>query len=97
MGVKFLREYEDITAELVTLISEIADIYTFLNMPEATWNRLSRLKRAKYLETLADDLFFALGSEPSFEIGSGKIIYNSTESCLDVFSESDKLGSVQLK
>ena len=97
MGVKFLREYEDITAEIVNLLTEIPDIYTFLDMPEDTWKYLSKLKKSKYLETLADDLFFALGSEPSFEIGSGKIVHNKEEFCLDVYSSDTKLGSVQLK
>lgn len=96
MGVKFLREYDNIHSDLVDIIIEISDIYTFLDMPEDTWKYLGKSKKRNYIETLADDLFYALGTESELEIGSGKIIYNNTIHALEIFNNGTQIGSVSL-
>jgi hypothetical protein len=96
MGVKFVREYENILSDLVDIIVEISDIYTFFDMPEDTWKYLGRNKKRSYIETLADDLFFALGTESEFNIGSGKIVYNTKIHALEIFNNGIQIGSVNL-
>lgn len=96
MGVKFTREYQNIISDLVDLLVDINDIYTFFEMPENIWKYLGKAKKRSYIETLADDLFFALGSEAEFNIGSGKIIYNKKEHILEILDNENEIGSINL-
>ncbi len=79
MGIKFSRNYVDINKELATAISNLDSIYSFIAMEEEEWNCLNERLRKKYLYTLADDLFYALGVENKINIGCGFIKYIPTE------------------
>lgn len=96
MGIKFLKQYDEIIHDLVEILIEINDIYTFFEMPENSWKYLSKSNKRKYTQTLADDLFFALGTEKEFDIGSGKIVYNDLEHTLEVSNADSIIGIVNL-
>lgn len=96
MGVKFFRQYNDIIYDLVDLLICIPNAYTFFDMPQNDWDCLSKSNKRKYTETLADDLFFALGVEKEFVIGSGKIVYNDLEHTLEVSNAESVIGIVNL-
>lgn len=96
MGVKFFRQYNDIIYDLVNLLIDIPNIYTFFDMPQNDWDCLSKSNKKKYTETLADDLFFALGTAKEFEMGSSKIVYNSEQQVLEIFNINNKIGTVNL-
>ena len=76
MGVKFGREYEDIVKDLTAAIAQISDCYTFFEMTEAEWNELDEQEQLECIETLSDDIFFALGKNAKIQVGSGTLIYN---------------------
>ncbi len=96
MGVKFVREYENIISDLSEVLIGINDIYTFFEMPEESWKYTSKEKKKKYIETLSDDLFFGLGAEKEIELGLGKIIYNDKNDKLEVFNVCEKIGEINL-
>lgn len=96
MGIKFFRQYNDIIYDLVDLLIDIPNVYTFFDMPQNDWDCLSKSNKKKYTETLADDLFFALGVEKEFVIGSGKIVYNDLEHTLEVSDDKSIIGIVNL-
>lgn len=96
MGIKYIREYKNIISDLTDLLIEINDIYTFFGMPLSTWKYLSASKKRNYVVTLADDLFFALGTTKEFEMGSSKIVYNSEQQVLEIFNINNKIGTVNL-
>ena len=75
MGIRFKRNYKEINQELVQAIKKIDRIFEVLGMEAKIWNQLQENKKAEYLKTLADDLFYALGTETKVEIGNGYLEY----------------------
>lgn len=75
MGIRFKRNYKEINQELVQAIKKIDRIFEVLGMEAKNWNQLQENKKAEYLKTLADDLFYALGTETKVEIGNGYLEY----------------------
>ena len=75
MGVKFAREYEDIILELTGALEQLEDSYTFLDMDEQDWAGLAPEEQKECLRTLADDVFYGLGTEPVMELGQGTLSY----------------------
>lgn len=86
MGVKFNREYNDIVDDIVIGIRRINNCYEAFEMDAGDWNALDDSERTDCLRTLADDLFFGLGSFPEMRIGSGKIEYDRTNHILKITS-----------
>ncbi|MFK7694940.1 hypothetical protein [Paenibacillus sp. HJGM_3] len=76
MGVKFGREYEDIIEELSGALGRLDNVYDSLEMAEEEWGQLEEEERLACIRTLADDLFYALGSDPVMTVGSGRISYD---------------------
>lgn len=79
MGVKFNREYEDISNELTEAIYKIEDFYTFFEMNSMDFNALDEEERKDCAKTLADDLFYGLDVENIITVGIGNIEYNKEE------------------
>src|SRR5690554_2234715 len=84
MGVKFGREYEDIVGDLTEALGQIKDSYTFLEMNEEDWAQLDETEQKECLKTLADDVFFALGSNPRIEVGSGVLVHEKNKHMIKV-------------
>lgn len=84
MGVKFNREYKDISDDLTKAIETIADCYTFLEMNAEDWNELTADDRHECVRTLSDDVFYALGSSRTIHVGSGTIEYDAEKHLLKV-------------
>lgn len=96
MGVKFNREYKDIVSDLADAIRTIEDSYEAFEMEAGDWSGLQATEQGEYLRTLADDLFYALGSAPRLEVGSGKIEYDPGNHVLKVYSAGNVVHLVQL-
>lgn len=84
MGVKFGREYNDIVDDLTTAIGQIKNCYDFFEMTEDDWNQLDREQQTECLKTLADDVFFALGTNPKIEVGQGLLMYEKRKHIITV-------------
>ena len=70
MGVRFNREYAAILADLSTVLAELPACAEFVEMSQLDWLKLSPKTRKEMAETIADDLFYALGDEPTITFGN---------------------------
>lgn len=84
MGVKFGREYEDIVGDLTEALGQIEDSYAFLEMNEEDWKELDESEQKECLKTLADDVFFALGTNPKVHVGRGILVYEKSKHVIKV-------------
>jgi hypothetical protein len=96
MGVKFNREYKDILADLTEAIGEIPDCYSFFEMEELDWDTLGDRERQELVQTLSDDLFYALGQQKSIEVGSGQIEYDPRNHLIKVITGPQVVRIVRL-
>lgn len=96
MGVKHGRDYEYILADLMKAVSQISDSYLFFEMEPSEWDRLSDADREEVQEALAEDLFFALGTEPMIEVGSAIVIYDPEGHRINFLMGEAELTSVTL-
>lgn len=96
MGVKYNRRYQDIVADLAGAIGTIEDSYELIEMEADDWTALDADERREYLRTLADDLFYGLGSSPRLSVGSGKIEYDPGNHVLKVYTSDNLIHLIQL-
>ncbi|TBL72665.1 hypothetical protein [Paenibacillus thalictri] len=62
MGVRYAREYSDIIADLSEALSSVRGCYELLDMGREDWEAMELTERSECLRTLADDVFYGLGS-----------------------------------
>jgi len=60
-------------AELTAALEELPGSYTLLDMEEQEWAELEAEEQLECLRTLADDVFYGLGSDPVLELGEGTL------------------------
>lgn len=96
MGVKFGREYNDIVNDLTTAIGQIRDCYDFFEMSEEDWTDMSSDEQAECLKTLADDVFFALGSDSTIQVGQGLLVYEKSKHIIKVDQGENIISLIQL-
>ncbi|MEF2968965.1 hypothetical protein V3851_24575 [Paenibacillus sp. M1] len=96
MGVKHGRDYEFILADLTAAMGRIQDSYEFFEMEASEWQELSAEERLEVQEALAEDLFFALGTEPVIPVGSAVVIYDPEGHRINVLIGEEELTSVKL-
>ncbi|NGZ78203.1 hypothetical protein [Saccharibacillus alkalitolerans] len=77
MGVKHGRDYGEILQDLTKAVSLIPDSYLFFEMDSEDWERLGAEDRLEVHEALAEDLFYALGTQPSINVGSAVVIHDA--------------------
>ncbi|CAM3115489.1 hypothetical protein PASE110613_17275 [Paenibacillus sediminis] len=96
MGLKHGREYEHILHDLTAAVAQIHDSYLFLEMEEDEWHCLSRAEQLEMNEALAEDLFYALGSESTIVVGSGIVIHDKEQHRIHFLIGDDELNVVPL-
>lgn len=96
MGVKFGREYEDIMQDLTLAISQIEESFTFFEMTLQQWNALDGEEQQECLKTLADDVFFALGTNARVKVGKGILIYEKSKHRIAVDQDGKVIQLVNL-
>ncbi|WP_281883735.1 hypothetical protein [Paenibacillus sp. YYML68] len=69
MGVKFGREYKDIIHDFTKALQEVEGCYDFLEMSQDDWQSMEEDERHDCMQTLADDLFYGLGTEAVMQVG----------------------------
>jgi len=92
MGIKFIREYDDIIKEISNALIDIDVFYSFISIEEDEWNELSDAEKDDILKTMADDIFYSLGDIKNIELGSGKISYSNDKNCIII--ENNKCTSI---
>ena len=96
MGVKFGREYEDIIHDLSEAMRQVEDVYDFLEMPKEDWDAMGLELQKDCIQTMADDVFFALGHEKKLKVGQGIITYEKNRHTILVDHGNDVVTVVKL-
>lgn len=96
MGVKHGRDYEDILNDLTEAVGRIPDSYVFFEMEAEDWDRLGLSERKEVNEALAEDLFYALGTRSTIEVGSGVVMYDQEQHRIHVLIGDEELTFVPL-
>lgn len=96
MGVKFNREYKEIVHDLAAAIGRIENSYEAFEMTAEEWNAQEAPEQAECMRTLADDVFYGLGTSPSLEVGSGKIEYDAGNHLIKVRTQDNVVHLIKL-
>ncbi|WP_458120555.1 hypothetical protein [Paenibacillus sp. Z6-24] len=96
MGVKHGRDYEGILEDLTTALNLIPDSYMFFHMESKEWEALQDSEKREVQEALAEDLFYALGSESMIHVGSGIVIYDSDTHRINILIGEEEMTFVSL-
>ncbi|MEX2460450.1 MAG: hypothetical protein WD469_04000 [Paenibacillaceae bacterium] len=91
VGVKFAREYETIIVDLVQAIGEMKGCAEFIGIDSEQWVELDEADRTECLRTLADDIFYGLGTEPILRLGDGIISYDIRNHTIQVKYDHNKI------
>jgi hypothetical protein len=96
MGVKYDKDYSEIITDLIDVIPEIDNFYHFFGMDNKTWNNLDQQEQKECIKTLADDIFYALGTNPVQEIGEGIIKYDQQNHKIKVITGETYIQIINL-
>jgi hypothetical protein len=96
MGVKYNREYKQISEELAAAIATIDDCYEFFEMERSDWLHLAKNERMDCIRTLSDDLFYALGADPVVNVGSGVVEYDARQHLIKVTAAAKIVHVIKL-
>jgi len=96
MGVKHAREYDEINQDLRRAISKVERSYELLEIDRDQWEKLDKKEQKDYMTTLADDIFFALGSVKSMNVGKGVVRYIEEEHIITVFDGEKSMYIINL-
>lgn len=96
MGVKHGRDYSEILTELTEAVGRISDGYLFFEMEPDEWRELPAESKHEVWEALAEDLFYALGNEPTIEVGSGVVMYDKETHRINILLGDEDLATVHL-
>ena len=96
MGLKYTKEYTSILNELATTLESMENLYEHLEMTIEDWEPLTKQEQLEILNTLSDDIFYALGIENKYKIGNQVIKYNDESKSLDIFINEKLHHSISL-
>lgn len=96
MALSYTREYKRIIEELAEGILKIHNFYDFFDMSDGDWNELSAEERFECARTLADDVFYALGKNPSINISNAEVKYQKSEGIIEIKTDCEILSKIQL-
>ncbi|WP_027092510.1 hypothetical protein [Cohnella thermotolerans] len=97
MAIRYARPYDDILDELVKALEDIPNCYETFEMSSEEWSELDEAERDVCIRTLADDLFYVLGSSSHAAAGSGKLEYDKDRSVIKVAASPQLIHVVTLK
>lgn len=96
MSIRYTRDYAKILDDLSLAISTVPQFYETFEMDDGEWSGLADKEKAVCLRTLADDVFYALGSLNATEIGSGLAEYDSGRGIIKVTASTQLVHVVAL-
>ncbi|MDQ1911015.1 hypothetical protein RAC89_11190 [Paenibacillus sp. GD4] len=76
MGIKFGREYNDIITDFTEALMGIEEPYSIFEMTPEEWADLNSEEQQECVKTLADDLFYGLGTDPRMNVGNCTISHD---------------------
>ncbi|WP_123043116.1 hypothetical protein [Cohnella candidum] len=97
MSIKYTRDYDKILDDLSRAISTIPQFYETFEMNDTEWTGLDENEKAVCLRTLADDVFYVLGSDPSAPVGPGLAEYDAAHSVIKITAGPQLVHVVTLR
>lgn len=97
VAIRYARPYDEILDELSQAIEDIPDFYETFEMTAGEWEELDKAERDVCIRTLADDMFYVLGSSSHAEAGSGKLEYDKARGIIKVTASPQLVHFVALK
>lgn len=97
MAISYTRSYDHILDDLSRALTTVPQFYEAFEMEEADWRELTEGERQVCVRTLADDLFYLLGSEPSAEVGSGTAEYDSGHAIIKITADTQLVHVIALR
>jgi len=97
VGVKYARAYHDIISDLTKAIREVDAFYEFFHMDRQMWNELGEDEQRECIRTMADDIFYGLGGDPTLHVGRGVVHYDGRKHVITVDNGQNCINIVFLK
>ncbi|WP_373231894.1 hypothetical protein [Cohnella sp.] len=97
MAISYTREYDHILNDLSHAIETIPNFYEAFEMEADDWKELGKEEREICIRTLADDLFYMLGSETNAEVGLGSAEYDSAHAVIKVTANAQLVHVICLR
>jgi hypothetical protein len=97
MAITYTREYDHILDDLSRALETVPQFFEAFEMEAADWESLAKEERDICVRTLADDLFYVLGTEPSTEVGLGNAAYDSTHAVIKVTANEQLVHVIALR
>lgn len=97
VAIAYSRPYDRILDDLSRAIITVPQFYEAFEMNEADWDSLSKDEREVCVRTLADDLFYVLGSERSADVGLGSAEYDSGHAIIKITSDAHLVHVISLR
>lgn len=96
MGIKFGREYPDIISDFTEALLSIDECYSFLEMTAGEWEELEPEERRACIQTLADDLFYGLGTDPKIPVGRCTLSHDKEKHVIVIYHEETLINVIYL-
>lgn len=96
MAIAYSREYDHILDDLSRALSTVPQFYEAFEMETDDWESLTKDEQEICTRTLADDLFYVLGSESSAEVGLGSAEYDSSHGVIKVIANAQLVYVISL-
>lgn len=97
MAISYTRSYDHILDDLSRALSTVPRFYEAFEMGDEDWAGLSNDERDVCTRTLADDLFYVLGTEDSADVGQGTAEYDSGHSVIKIIADSQLVHVISLR
>jgi hypothetical protein len=97
MAISYTRAYDHILDDLSRALSTVPQFYEAFEMETNDWESLSKDEREVCIRTLADDLFYVLGTETSTEVGSGTAEYDASHSVIKITANPQLVHLISLR
>jgi len=97
MAITYTREYDHILDDLSRALPSVPQFYEAFEMETNDWESLSKDEQEICIRTLADDLFYVLGTETSTEVGMGKAEYDSSHAVIKIIANAQLVHVISLR
>ena len=97
MGIKYTRDYDLILDDLSRAIATIPRFYEMFEMETAEWEQLNEDDKNVCLRTLADDVFYVLGTDPSAAVSTGQAEYDPGHGIIKITADPGLVHVVSLR
>jgi hypothetical protein len=97
MPIRYTRSYDKILDDLSNALSTIPKFYEAFEMNDTDWTQLDENEKDICIRTLADDVFYVLGSDPSAPVSTGSAEYDPGHGIIKVTAGPQLVHVVSLR